>query len=72
MKFIGSKRKKLTFNQLLPDEATKEEKIYTFVPLLYLTNQRKIDIKQDEHFGDIDIHLASAKSVKVEKQEVKA
>jgi len=46
----------LTFSQLLPSES-KEDKIYTFVPLLHLSNQRKIDMDQTEHLGEINIHL---------------
>lgn len=54
-------RKKLTFSQLLPAE-TKEAKVYTFIPLLHLTNQRRIDMLQYEHFGDIEIQLLKAKA----------
>ena len=49
-----------SFNDLLPSEE-KEDKIYTFIPLLHLTNQRKIDMEQEYHFGDIDIHLLEQK-----------
>jgi len=47
---------KVTFSQLLPSES-KEDKIYTFVPLLHLSNQRKVDLHQEEHFGEINIML---------------
>lgn len=46
---------KLFFHKILQSE-TKEDKIYTFIPLLHLTNQRKIDLEQYKHFGDIEIH----------------
>ena len=51
--------RKLTFAQLLPKDATKEAKILTFMPLLHLANvdYRKIDLEQQEHFGEIDIML---------------
>ncbi len=49
-------KSKLTFNLLLPDE-TKEEKVFTFIPLLHLDNQRKIDLLQQQHFGEIEIKL---------------
>ncbi|MBW2974871.1 segregation/condensation protein A [Candidatus Woesearchaeota archaeon] len=54
--FWEHSRKRLTFSQLVPSDS-KEDKIYTFVPLLHLTNQRKIDIYQQQHFGEIDIVL---------------
>lgn len=47
---------KLTFNLLLPDES-KEEKVFTFIPLLHLDNQRKIDMLQETHMGEIEIKL---------------
>lgn len=46
----------IKFSQLLTTD-DKEEKIYTFIPLLYLDTQRKIDIEQEEHFEDITICL---------------
>lgn len=46
----------LTFTELIPS-AKKEDKIYTFIPLLHLTNQRKIDLEQPQHFGEISIKL---------------
>ena len=50
---------KLTFTQLLPPDANKEAKILTFVPLLHLANvdYRKLDLLQQEHFGEIEIVL---------------
>lgn len=46
----------ITFSELV-DSDSKEDKLYTFVPLIYLDTQRKIDLEQPEHFGDINIHL---------------
>lgn len=48
---------KLTFSQLIPSES-KDDKIYTFIPLLHLENQRKVDMFQQFHFGEIEIGLA--------------
>ena len=31
--------------------------ISIFIPLLHLTNQRKIDLHQQKHFGDIEVEL---------------
>jgi len=50
------KKDGLTFSKLLPSE-TRIDKVYTFIPLLHLTNQRRIDLDQKEHFGEIDIML---------------
>lgn len=52
--------KHVKFSQLLKSEE-KEEKIYTFIPLLYLDTQRKINIQQETHFEDITIYLAKLK-----------
>ncbi len=55
--FWEHRKDRLTFSNLLPEGASKEDKVYTFVPLLHLTNQRKIDVFQQQHFGEIDIVL---------------
>jgi segregation and condensation protein A len=47
---------KVTFSQLTPS-TSKEDRIYTFIPLLHLSNQRKVELHQEEHFGEIDIML---------------
>ncbi|MEK6916412.1 MAG: segregation/condensation protein A [Nanoarchaeota archaeon] len=52
----GKLAPKLTFNLLLP-ENTKEDKVFTFIPLLHLDNQRKIDLMQETHLGEIGINL---------------
>lgn len=61
--FSANPSKKLTFAALTPN-ATKEDKIFTFIPLLHLTNERKIDIHQPEHFGDFRIHLIDKAKVR--------
>ena len=60
--FIINKQKKLTFTQLVPSK-TKEDKIYTFIPLLHLTTQRRVNLSQQEHFGEIEIMLNAEKEV---------
>ena len=60
--FYRNKQNKVTFSQLVPSQ-TKEDKVYTLIPLLHLTTQRKIDISQQEHFGEIDIMLNTRKEV---------
>ncbi len=47
---------KLTFDSLLPSKS-KEDIVYTFIPLLHLANQRKIDMQQEIPFGEIEIKL---------------
>jgi segregation and condensation protein A len=54
--FAENKKHKLTFSQLIPSDS-KEDKVYTFIPLLHLDNQRKIDIYQYQHFGEIGVSL---------------
>ena len=58
--FYRNKQENMTFSKLLPSQ-TKEDKISTFIPLLHLTTQRKIDIEQQEHFGEINILLNTHK-----------
>lgn len=50
----------LMFSQLVPS-TQKEDLILTFVPLLHLRNQDRVDLFQQDHFGDFHIQLQSAK-----------
>jgi len=50
------KSHRLTFSELIPSDS-KEDKVYTFIPLLHLENQRKVDMIQDIHFGEIGIEM---------------
>ncbi len=54
--FKGSQR--LTFEQLVPSD-NKEDRIYTFIPLLHLANydQNKVELLQEEPFGEIEVVL---------------
>ncbi len=54
--------KKLTFERLVQSDR-REDKIATFVPLLHLDHQRRIDLMQDEHFGEIEIKVNNNKEV---------
>lgn len=45
----------VTFSKLVPSDK-KEDKIYTFIPMLHLDNQGKINIQQEQAFGEITIH----------------
>ncbi len=53
--FTTSHSKTMTFSSLLTENAKREEKIHTFIPILHLTHQRKIDLIQKEPFGEIHI-----------------
>lgn len=63
--FRGNRQEKLTFKKLVPTD-TKEGKVHTFIPLLHLSNDRKIDLEQEEHFGEIRIRLLTEKEVEKE------
>ncbi len=63
--FTRNKQNRLTFSQLAPSN-TKEDKIYTFIPLLHLTAQGKVNLDQKEHFGEIGIMLNAKKDVGME------
>lgn len=49
-------KERLTFSDILPSE-NKQDKVMTFIPLLHLDNQRKIEVIQEDHFGEIAIDL---------------
>lgn len=48
------KTETIKFSELIPSNK-KEDKIYTFIPMLHLVNEGKIDLEQNEHFGEIFI-----------------
>lgn len=58
IKIWFSKNNSLSFSELVPD-GTRESKLYTFIPLLHLDNQNKVDLSQEEHFGEINIRVVS-------------
>ena len=53
--------KKLTFSRLLPPKASKRQKVHTFVPLLHLENQQKVETTQKEAFDEIYVKLLKGK-----------
>ncbi|MBC8500168.1 MAG: segregation/condensation protein A [Nanoarchaeota archaeon] len=59
--FFNKSTTKLTFTELIPSES-KEDKVFTFIPLLHLDFQRKIDLMQKQHFGEISILLNKKKA----------
>jgi segregation and condensation protein A len=54
----------LTFTQLVASDS-KEDKVFTFIPLLHLDNQRKVDMVQKAHFGEIGIVIPQATPTEV-------
>ncbi len=67
--FFGAEPKgRLTFMQLLPSES-REDKVHTFIPLLHLSQQRKVDLSQEQPFGEIGISLAVKQELKEELAE---
>lgn len=55
----ATKGSKLLFSSLVPTDGSKEDKVLTFMPVLYLTNQGRVDLEQDEHFGEIDVIMTN-------------
>ena len=60
--YYADKEEKLTFSRLLPPNAGKREKVYTFVPILHLENEQKISTKQAQPFGEIQVLLTKEKN----------
>ena len=51
---LFKKKEDITFSGLVNSDS-KEDKIFTFVPLLHLDNQNKVNLVQDKPFGEIKI-----------------
>jgi len=62
--FLSTIKDKLTFTKLLPSES-KEDKVHTFIPLLHLAQQNKIELVQETPFGEIQI-LLKKKSLEIQ------
>ncbi|MBW2990930.1 segregation/condensation protein A [Candidatus Woesearchaeota archaeon] len=60
------KAQKLTFSQLIPSDS-KEDKVFTFIPLLHLENQQMVGMKQKIHFGEIYINLLQNSGIDISK-----
>ena len=54
--FMKTLKEKLTFTKLLPSES-REDKVHTFIPLLHLAQQNKIELVQETPFGEIEVLL---------------
>ncbi len=49
-----NRKEPVTFSKLVPSDK-KDDKIMTFIPLLHLDHQEKINLEQKEPFGEINI-----------------
>lgn len=54
---FNEEERKLIFENMIPENASKDDKVMTFIPLLHLRNQQKVELFQDTHFGEIEIQL---------------
>ncbi len=54
--FFDKNDKELFFTELIESD-TKEDKVFTFIPLLHLDRDCKVSLDQKQHFGPIQISL---------------
>jgi len=59
---LFSFKKSLTFSDLLQSKS-REDKVYTFIPLLHLSNHNKVELEQDVPFGEIKIKVLEGENV---------
>ncbi len=59
---IFEKKPEVTFTELVGSDK-KQDKIATFVPLLHLSNQERVDLNQEAHFTEIYIKLMEKNKV---------
>jgi len=52
------RNEEVTFTKLIPSEK-KEDKLYTFLPLIFLESEGKIQLEQEIPFGEIKIKTPS-------------
>jgi segregation and condensation protein A len=64
--FINTVKEKLTFQRLLPSES-REDKVHTFIPLLHLAQQNRIELIQEHPFGEIQILMKRKEDPKSEE-----
>ena len=65
---FSKKNSRINFVELVPGDS-KEDKIYTFIPLLHLSNQRKVDLFQEEHFGNIEVEILNSQQTPVSENQ---
>jgi len=59
-KLLTKSKSIVPFTDLLPSN-DKQDVVFTFLPLLHLENQRKVNLKQEYHFGPIDVEIFNRK-----------
>jgi segregation and condensation protein A len=69
LSFLSKGHELVTFTQLIPSQS-KEDKVYTFIPLLHLSNQHRVDLSQKEHFGEIEVMINKSMAKKEIDQEL--
>ena len=47
---------KISFSELVKNHH-ESDRVGAFIPLLHLDNKKKLNLTQEEHFGEIDITL---------------
>ncbi|MBI2666925.1 segregation/condensation protein A [Candidatus Woesearchaeota archaeon] len=52
----------ITFSKLLPPRAGRKEKVYTFIPLLHLENEQKVETTQEKPFEEIFVKVKKSSS----------
>ncbi|MBT4824535.1 segregation/condensation protein A [Candidatus Woesearchaeota archaeon] len=63
------KQNTVSFSQLVNSD-DRDAKIFTFIPLLHLTNQHKVGIDQKYHLADIDVFFPEGKVFTPEQIQV--
>lgn len=66
--FVLNRKSRLMFSELLPEQPSRDAKLFTFVPLLHLGSQRKLDLEQQAPFEDFSIKLVKPASVEKNTQ----
>ncbi len=61
---FGARKIPVQFEDLLDKNHTKEDKVFTFIPLLHLANDCKIELEQDKPFSNIKIHVIDPTKIK--------
>lgn len=66
--FHKEKKEKILFSQLL-SSCSREEKIATFLPLVFLDHQKRVWLEQKKPFGEIEIWLKKPEKELLSKHE---
>ena len=57
IQYYSNKEEEITFTKLLPPKAGRQEKVYTFIPLLHLENEQKVEMIQEKPFEEVRVSL---------------